>query len=167
MLKEGKKVGLSKGVVIVNEDYCLGCRTCEAVCSLYHDGVVSPTLSRIFVVKDWTKPNTMDVEFELAVCMQCADSHCLQNCPVDAIKIDEKTGARIVDQKLCNGCQICEDSCPYTPSRIRFNKEGKAFKCDLCGGDPQCVKFCPEKVLTYIYDDKGIAGTSYPVGDGV
>ena len=163
MPKEGEKVGVLKSLVVVNEANCLGCRTCEAVCSLHHDGAIGPTLSRILVVKDWTKPNTMDVEFKLAVCMQCADSPCLQNCPLNAIKIDEKTGARVVDQKLCNGCQLCAESCPYTPSRIRFNKADKAFKCDLCGGNPQCVKFCPEKVLTYIHDDKGIAGIGSPV----
>jgi ferredoxin len=23
------------------------------------------------------------------------------------------------------------------------------LKCDLCGGDPQCVKFCPTEALVY------------------
>jgi len=160
------KVPASKGVVTVDEAYCLGCRTCETVCSLYHEGVVSPELSRILVVKDWTKPNTMDTEFEPVLCVQCADAPCLQHCPTGAIKIDKNTSARIVEQALCIGCHACEEACPYTPSRIRFNKVDKALKCDLCGGDPQCVKFCHEKALTYIYDDKGIAWTGYPVVRG-
>ena len=31
------------------------------------------------------------------------------------------------------------------------NKEKSIFsKCDLCGGDPQCVKDCPTDALTFI-----------------
>jgi Fe-S-cluster-containing hydrogenase component 2 len=26
---------------------------------------------------------------------------------------------------------------------------GKSYKCDLCGGDPQCVKACREGALEY------------------
>ena len=26
----------------------------------------------------------------------------------------------------------------------------KAFKCDLCGGDPACVKSCPTGALEYV-----------------
>ncbi len=165
--KRWRKVPASKGVVCVDEAHCLGCRTCEAICSLYHEGVVSPELSRILVVKDWTRPNTMDVEFEPVLCEQCLDAPCLQNCTTGALKIDKGTHARIIDQALCIGCHDCEKACSYTPSRIRFNKAGKAFKCDLCGGNPQCVKFCHEKALSYVHDDNGIAWTGYPVMRGV
>ena len=165
--KRWKKLPLSKAVVVVDEANCLGCRTCEAVCSLYHEGVVSPELSRILVVKDWTKPNTMDVEFDPVLCEQCTDAPCLQSCPAGALKIDNNTNARVIDQALCIGCHDCEKACPYTPPRIRFNKAGKAIKCDLCGGDPQCVRFCHEKALTYICDDRGIAWSGYPIKRGV
>lgn len=161
-----KKLPPSKGVVAVDAARCLGCRTCEAVCSLYHEGVVSPELSRIVVVKDWIRPDTMDVEFDPSSCEQCADAPCLQSCPTGAIKVDITTSARVVDQALCIGCHDCEEACPYKPSRIRFTKAGKAFKCDLCGGEPQCVRFCHEGALTYIHDDKGIAWTGYPFTKG-
>jgi Fe-S-cluster-containing hydrogenase component 2 len=26
----------------------------------------------------------------------------------------------------------------------------KVFKCDLCGGDPQCVRFCEVKALDFV-----------------
>jgi Fe-S-cluster-containing hydrogenase component 2 len=29
-----------------------------------------------------------------------------------------------------------------------------AFKCDLCGGDPECVKYCYNEALAYIAKDK-------------
>jgi Fe-S-cluster-containing hydrogenase component 2 len=28
--------------------------------------------------------------------------------------------------------------------------EKKVFKCDLCDGDPQCVRFCDEKAVDYV-----------------
>jgi carbon-monoxide dehydrogenase iron sulfur subunit len=29
-----------------------------------------------------------------------------------------------------------------------------AFKCDLCGGDPECVKICLAEALIYVGKDK-------------
>lgn len=26
----------------------------------------------------------------------------------------------------------------------------KALKCDLCGGDPECVKFCPRNAIEFM-----------------
>ena len=112
--KRWAKVPAAKGVVAVDEAYCLGCRTCEAVCSLYHEGVVSSELSSILVLKDWTKPNTMDVDFEPVLCKQCADAPCLQNCSTGALRIDKNTKARIINQALCIGCHECEK-----PARTR------------------------------------------------
>ncbi len=28
--------------------------------------------------------------------------------------------------------------------------ERKIVKCDLCGGDPKCVDFCPTEALRYV-----------------
>jgi Fe-S-cluster-containing hydrogenase component 2 len=34
---------------------------------------------------------------------------------------------------------------------MNFNAaKGIAFKCDLCGGDPQCVKFCWTGAIEYV-----------------
>jgi carbon-monoxide dehydrogenase iron sulfur subunit len=30
----------------------------------------------------------------------------------------------------------------------------KVFKCDLCDGDPQCVRFCEEKAVDYVEADR-------------
>jgi Flp pilus assembly CpaF family ATPase len=45
-------------------------------------------------------------------------------------------GVYAVDPEKCDGCGEC--FCPYGALEIK----GYARKCDLCGGDPQCVKVC-------------------------
>jgi Fe-S-cluster-containing dehydrogenase component len=80
-------------------------------------------------------------------CQQCDDPKCLKACPTGALHVDDKSGARVIDQKVCIGCQTCLRACIFystSTSRIKYNAETKkCFKCDLCGGDPECVKRCP------------------------
>lgn len=139
-------VGLKKsiGCVIHNPDICAGCRTCEIVCALNEEGVASSQLSRLQISRD-IYGGTIDV----MPCKQCDEPECLLACPTGALHIDETTGARVIDEKECDGCQLCLDTCQFVPPRIRFNaKKIICFKCYLCGGDPQCVKFCPTGALT-------------------
>lgn len=75
---------------------------------------------------------------------------CLLACPTDAFHVDEAAGAKVIEEEKCSGCMLCMTACPATPKRIRYNAGKKVcLKCDLCGGDPQCVKFCPTGALTY------------------
>ncbi len=133
------------GHVVHNPDICSGCRTCEIVCSVYHEGVASSMLSRL----QWNKDVMNACVTDILTCRQCAGPECLAACPTGALHVDEETGARVIDPDVCIGCQTCLDACPATPSRIRYDEaKGICFKCDLCGGDPQCVKFCPTGALT-------------------
>jgi Fe-S-cluster-containing hydrogenase component 2 len=70
---------------------------------------------------------------------------------VEAFYIDESTGARIIDSTKCTGCKLCIQACPqYPDSAIMYDPERNiCVKCDLCGGDPLCVKFCPEAALSF------------------
>lgn len=137
----------SKGQIISHPDICAGCRTCEAVCSLYKEGISNPELSRIHVFKD-----EMDgYRCEPLPCKQCVKPKCLLVCPIQALHVDAITGARVINEKTCNGCQLCIKACAFNPPRIRFNPQNNVcLKCDLCGGNPQCVKFCPTGAITYM-----------------
>ena len=85
-------------------------------------------------------------------CLQTACAKCQEACPVDAIERREievrayglepaKGYVLVVNEELCNNCGDCYAVCPY--SVIHEHPDRKvAYKCDLCGGEPQCVAFC-------------------------
>ena len=144
------------GHIVIDQELCAGCRTCMAVCSLCHNGDVSPELSGIQVMWFPREGGVVDSN----VCQQCERPECLAICETGALYIDEKTSARVIDQKKCIGCRMCQDACRNKTrdrhycgdglSPIRYNTEKNVcFKCELCGGDPQCVKLCPMEALSF------------------
>jgi len=119
---------------------CTGCRSCELACSLFHTGNVRPALSRIWVNK---YKDIVDVP---VICWQCVRrplaSRPARTTP-KAIQRDAKTNGIILNEKICLGakCMKCAEACPA--QYIRGNPDtGQPLICDLCGGDPQCVKAC-------------------------
>ena len=131
-------------ILFVDPNKCTGCRICETVCSLRCAGVSSPIRSRIRILK-W--------EFEgfnvPIVCQQCEKPLCEKVCPIRAIRIDPKLGIPLVDEKTCIGCRMCMLICPI--GAISIDPVSKvAMKCNLCEGDPHCVKYCPADALKYV-----------------
>ena len=131
------------GYLVHDADVCTGCGICEITCSMAHDGVFSRELARLKLHRNyyrghWDGSGAYDMDF----CRQCPWPACLYACPVGAITIDEKTGARVTDQELCIGCRRCEEACPYDMI-VYIPDRNVCDKCDLCGGDPECVKACP------------------------
>ena len=51
------------------------------------------------------------------------------------------------------GCKTCVTACPL--GGVLFHAlKGCAMKCDLCGGDPECVKSCIYGALSYLSMDE-------------
>ena len=74
-------------------------------------------------------------------------------CPVKALSRDEDLGFVTVDYEVCIGCRSCVAVCPF--GAMNYNIiDRKVFKCDLCGGDPQCVRFCEVKAVEYVNADR-------------
>jgi len=125
---------------------CSGCRKCEIACSLYHENRIWPEASRIRVFM--LVPGTDFPHF----CAQCEDYPCVNVCPTKALSISKKTGAVLVRTKACIACGKCIEACPGRIPHMH-PRENYIVICDLCGGDPKCVKVCQEgewNVLTKI-----------------
>lgn len=116
---------------------CSGCRKCEIACSLAHEKRIWPEASRVRVFM-----LVPGLEFP-HLCAQCEDYPCVESCPVKALSVNKRTGAVIVKTKACIACGKCISACP---GRIpHMHPTGKHIViCDLCNGDPQCVKVCQE-----------------------
>jgi Fe-S-cluster-containing dehydrogenase component len=72
---------------------------------------------------------------------------------VGALRVDEQTGAIRVEvnpasASACIGCAACVDACPFGVATLH-PVAGTAIICDLCGGDPACVKRCATGAIVY------------------
>jgi len=114
---------------------CSGCRKCEIACSLSHERRIWPEASRIRVFM--LVPGAEFPHF----CAQCEDYPCVQACQFKALSISRKTGAVLVDNSACTGCGKCVEACPGKIPHIH-PRRNRILICDLCNGDPQCVKVC-------------------------
>ena len=129
-------------ILRVDLSLCVGCQACVMACSLVKEGAFSPAKSRIWFHTDESRCLSIPT-----ICEHCTDPPCIPVCPVNAITRDAISGIVNIDEEACTGCGECEDACPFDSIRIR---DEKALKCDLCGGDPECVKVCYPYALQYV-----------------
>jgi len=99
---------------------CTGCRACEYACSVYHTGVVRPSVARVHVLK---YRGVVDVPI---ICWHCDDAPCIEACPTTpkAIQKDKVSNGIILDEKICLGakCLKCKDACPAQFIRVNPDK---------------------------------------------
>ena len=149
----------------IHAEKCTGCRICENFCSFHHEGAVWPARARVTIVAQsnaLSLPVLSVVEgskgdegpFTPNVCRQCGalswpkgeDAACAAACPVEAITLEERINAWVVDVEECIGCGVCVEACPY--GAIFLDEElGVPLKCDMCGGEPECAAMCPSEAI--------------------
>lgn len=136
-----------KRVIVKSAEVCSGCGYCEIACSLEHLHAINPKKSRVKVVDVHEQAVTYPL-----ICRQCEKPACQAICPVQAFYLDEKTGVLKVNFDQCIGCGYCVEACPF--GAIQWDDERNVpLKCDLCDGDPKCVKFCAPQVLQFANEE--------------
>ncbi len=131
-------------VLVIDYEKCTGCRICEQVCTVKHEGVVNPSRARVKVIK-WESEG----RYVPMSCQQCESAPCMSICPVKAISRDENLNRVMVDYDVCIGCRMCVAICPF--GAMKFDTQAqKVIKCDFCDGDPQCARFCEVDAIQYL-----------------
>ena len=124
---------------------CTGCGYCEQACAVKHEGVDDIEKSRIRLIRG----NDGDGFCLPSTCQHCENPPCLAVCPQEAIYREQELDRVIIDIKRCIGCKMCVSACPFGAMGFDATR-GEVFKCDLCEGDPQCVRFCDMKAVDYV-----------------
>ncbi len=151
---------------------CIGCGNCVRACKQENNVPLDPTYFRTWVERYHVMPD--DLEHPLVdspnggydgfpekykaddgaksffvpkLCNQCADSPCVQVCPVGATFISPD-GVVLVDKSYCLGCRYCVHACPYG-CRFIDPRTTTVDKCSLCyhritkGLTTACCETCP------------------------
>jgi phenylglyoxylate dehydrogenase beta subunit len=136
-------MGKSFETIQFHAERCNGCGECMTACAQAKSGTRDPVQSRIRIL-----PDTEGHAYALVLCRQCGDPKCVMVCPSAALSKDEATGIVAWDDGKCVNCLLCTVGCGY--GGIVYEAAiGHVSKCDSCGGDPACVRACPEEALEY------------------
>jgi carbon-monoxide dehydrogenase iron sulfur subunit len=135
-----------KKFIAADLEKCTGCGTCELVCAIKRENVYNPSHSRIKILRLYQLANMA------ITCRLCENPPCVISCPLDCLVQSEKTGVILVNEEKCDCCGWCIEACPYGAIMVNPEKE-TVMMCDLCGGDPQCVEWCPEEALDLVTEE--------------
>ena len=146
--------------IIIYEEKCVGCKSCEVACAVAHSkskdltkavSTGEKTKSRINVLCKYEGeiikpvPNT---------CRHCPDAPCIAVCAPEALFREDENSPVLVENDKCIGCRKCIKACPYD-AIIMWPDKTSILKCDLCverlavGKEPACVVSCPTDALKY------------------
>lgn len=126
-------------------EICTGCGCCALSCSGVHFKKFSYFLSAIRI------DSIDEKNLKIRVCQMCVNAPCAEACLSGAIEKYE--GLVRINVEKCIGCGKCVNECPFDAIFL-ISGIKKAFKCDLCGGEPECIKACMHKALRLEVVDK-------------
>jgi Fe-S-cluster-containing dehydrogenase component len=127
---------------MISPEKCIGCRSCELICSFGKQKEFNPRNAAISVFSYDEAALSVPL-----MCMQCEEPSCMKVCPTSAI-FKSGDGNVLIDGSKCIGCKMCISACPM--GNISYNaKQKEIVKCDLCGGKPKCAEFCTSGAIMY------------------
>jgi Fe-S-cluster-containing dehydrogenase component/DMSO reductase anchor subunit len=141
---------MGKGFIF-NHNLCVACGACIAACSLENGWAIQ--VRRLLIFNSDVTPS-LPVANLSSACNHCETALCLEGCPVSAFVRDPASGAIVIDDEICIGCNYCLWNCPYG-APVADAKKRTIGKCNLCysnlkdGYMPACTSACPTGALKY------------------
>ena len=136
-----------------DSEKCTQCHGCEIACKAWRELSYGIQYRRVLNLWQGEYPRVKNASLSLA-CLHCVAPACEAPCPENALTKRSADGLVMVNETLCNGCEICADACPYGVPQ--FGDGGIMVKCDFCTtqhlalAHPPCVDTCPGNALSYI-----------------
>jgi anaerobic carbon-monoxide dehydrogenase iron sulfur subunit len=143
--------------IVVLEALCSGCRACEVACVAHHEGRFGTASARIKVFKD----ESLGLDLP-RLCRMCPGASCVSACPATALTRHLIAGTVLLDSEQCLCCTACADACSFGDLSVH-PQSGLPLFCDLCDGDPACVKRCVTGALVYRDPDVAEDGGQTPL----
>jgi anaerobic carbon-monoxide dehydrogenase iron sulfur subunit len=166
---EAEAVALAGHMLFFDPVQCTGCMMCAVACAEHWSAFYYPEQTKNTINLEFARIRPVRFQYVdvVSVCQDCkleqwaegsSKSPCEEVCPEEAIyHVPEGEGVpgyygmgyKYIEPDKCLGAdkcwrcaEICEDQFGMG---ISFDPiEKKAQACSRCGGDPQCVKACPE-----------------------
>lgn len=116
---------MTRYVMVVDLDRCVGCQTCTAAC---RQANATPPGVQWRRVLDFEVGEYPDVRrtFVPVGCMHCAEPPCMEVCPTTATR-RRGDGIVSIDSDICIGCAYCVMACPYQ-ARYKISAELPAYR---------------------------------------
>lgn len=139
-----------------DQNRCYNCHACVVACRDWND--IQPGPVKWVRMLQWEKGvwPTMRMNTLFATCYHCENPVCVDACEHHALFKEDKYGAVLLDEDLCEGDRNCWKACPYGAPQYEDDAPGTPMsKCDMCydrleaGELPNCVMACPGRALDF------------------
>ncbi len=100
-------ISVKNGVAVVDEDLCVGCMACAAVCPRKLIVPVEPNRNVVIACSSLSKGATTNRACSVG-CIGCGK--CVKNCPKGAITVTNNLAQ--IDYTKCDNCGQCASVCP-------------------------------------------------------